>query len=133
MSEWTWQWRMIVRGWFRESWIDATPNRREEIFAAWLDVHRRWQALGCRLILTMDDVSVVGRPTGSHCNFYSVWEIPRPDVIRDLLEPVWDEHGREPVRLAEYFSLETVVGKPILTMETELGGALLATPPGKQS
>ena len=51
--------------------------------------------------------------------------------MRDLLEPVWDEHGQEPVRLAEYFSLETVVGKPILTMETELGGALLATAPGK--
>lgn len=133
MSTWNWQWRMIVRGWFRDSWIDATPALRDEIFETWLDVHRRWQALGCRLVMTMDDVSGVGRSSGARCNFYSVWEIPGPEIVRELLEPVWDEYGKESLRLAEYFVLETVVGKPILTMETALGGPLAATPPSRQS
>lgn len=124
---------MIVRGWFRETWIDASPPLRDEIFDAWLDVHRRWQDLGCRLVLTMDDISAVGRPAGARCNFYSVWEIPNPEVVRALLEPMWDESGQESLRLAEYFVLETVVGKPILTMETELGGPLRATAPVKRS
>ena len=126
-----WRWRMIVRGWFRESWIDASPTRRDEIFAAWIDVHRGWQAKGCRLILTMDDISAVGRPAGSRCNFYSVWEIPEPGIVRELLEPIWDENGEASLRLAEYFVLETVVGKPILTMERDLGGPQPATPPGQ--
>lgn len=133
MSTWKWQWRMIVRGWFRESWIDATPALRDEIFAAWLDLHRGWQERGCRLILTMDDVSAVGRTTDARANFYSVWEIPGPEVVRELLTPVWDEEGTGSLRLAEYFALETVVGKPILTMESALGGALQATAPERQA
>ena len=129
MADPQWRWRMIVRGWFRESWIDASPEKRDEIFAAWIDVHRRWQTKGCRLIMTMDDISTVGHTPGTRCNFYSVWEIPEPAIVRELLNPVWDEDGVEQTRLAEYFALETVVGKPILTMERELGGPQTATAP----
>ena len=124
-----WRWRMIVRGWFRESWIDASQTRRDEIFRTWIDVHQRWQTKDCRLILTMDDISSVGQTPGTRCNFYTVWEIPDPAIVRELLNPIWDEEGIEPLRLAEYFAIETVVGKPILTMETQLGGPQTATAP----
>lgn len=118
---------MVVRGWFRESWIDASTERREEVFAAWIDVHRGWMDRGCRLILTMDDTSAVGRVSESRCNFYTVWEIPDPAVVRELLAPIWDEKAETPLRLAEYFALETFVGKPVVTMERELGGTHAAT------
>jgi hypothetical protein len=124
-----WRWRMIVRGTFRESWIDATPEKRDEIFEAWLDVHRGWQARGCRMIATMDDISAVGTPQPGGANFYTIWEIPDPSIVRELLQPVWDEPGELPLRLAEYFTLHATVGKPIITMELQLGGPQQATPP----
>lgn len=52
---------MIVRGSFRESWIDASPAKREVIFAASIDIHRGWLAKDCPLIFTMDDTGAVGR------------------------------------------------------------------------
>lgn len=125
-----WRWRMIVHGTFREAWIDATPELRDAIFVAWLDVHRSWQERGCRLILTMDDTSVVGQPQPGGANFYTVWEIPEPSIVRELLDPVWDELADLPLRLAEYFALRVTVGKPIITMESELGGPQQATAPG---
>jgi hypothetical protein len=124
-----WHWRMIVHGTFRESWIDALPEKRDTIFAAWLALHREWQTRGCRLIATMDDLSVVGAPQPGGANFYTVWEIPDPSIVKELLEPVWDEHGELPLRLAEYFTLRTTIGKPIVTMEQQLGGPQQATPP----
>lgn len=133
MDQWTWRWRLIVRGWFRESWIDAAPALRDEIFSMWIEVHRRWQEAGCRLVMTMDDMSSVGRTHGARANFYSVWEIPGPEVVRELLAPVWDEEGRERLRLAEYFALEVITGKPILTMESDLGGPVQATAPERRA
>lgn len=127
MPEATWKWRMVVRGWFRESWIDASAELRARIFAEWIDVHRGWLERGCRLILTMDDTTAVGRIDGSRCNFYTVWEIPEPGVVRELLAPIWDEKAERPLRLAEYFTVETVVGKPVITMELALGGTELPT------
>jgi hypothetical protein len=119
---------MVVRGWFRDSWIDATPELRKEIFAAWIDIHKSWIAKGCRLIFTMDDTGAVGRTSESRCNFYTVWEIPDAALVRELLALVWDEKADTPLRLAKYFALETVIGKPIATMERELDGTHAATP-----
>ena len=124
-----WRWRMIVHGTFRETWIDAPPELRAAIFAAWLDLHRDWQARGCQLVATMDDTSVVGQPQPGGANFYTIWEIPDPSIIKELLDPAWDEQADLPVRLANYFALRVTVGKPIITMEHELGGPQQATPP----
>jgi hypothetical protein len=131
MSEPRWRWRMIIQGSFREAWIDATPELREEIFAAWIAIHHEWQEKGCRLIVTMDDVTVVGRASTSRPNFYAVWEIPEPGMVRDLLTPFWDEDGERPLRLSGYFSLEAILGKPIITMEQQLGGPTRATQAGE--
>lgn len=124
----TWTWRMLVRGTFTEAWVAATPALREAIFDAWIAQHERWQRAGCTLVVTIDDLEHVANPGIGEWNFYSVWEIPTPVLIYDLLSPFWDEEGTEELRLSEYFSLSVVLGKPIISMERRLGGVHAATP-----
>jgi hypothetical protein len=52
-------------------------------------------------------------------------------MVRDLLTPFWDEDGERPLRLSGYFSLEAILGKPIITMEQQLGGPTRATQAGE--
>ena len=122
-----WPWRLIVRGAFQDGWLLAEQEEKNRVFRAWLEIHHEWEALGCRLIATVDDeLSMVGAPGGRLWNFYSLWEIPGPDVVYDLLNFFRREEG---IRFDRYFRFETVVGKPIVSMERELlGGIAGATP-----
>lgn len=122
-----WPWRMIVRGGFRDGWSMASQEEKDDVFRAWVAIHRKWQELGCRLIATLDDeLNMVGQPAARLWNFYSVWEIPEPSIVYDLLNFLRTEAPGE-IRLDRYFSVETVVGKPIVTLERELGWAVQAS------
>jgi hypothetical protein len=127
MKERPWPWRLIVRGGFQDAWSVAPQAEKNDVFRAWIATHERWQELGCRLIVTLDDeLSMAGQPRGRLWNFYSVWEIPSPDVVYDLLTMFrTEEEGA--IRLDKYFSFETVVGKPIVSLERAMGGPQLAT------
>jgi hypothetical protein len=108
---------MIVRGGFQDAWSIAPQTEKNEVFSKWLSVQRGWLELGCRLIATLDDeLNMVGQPRGRMWNFYSLWEIPDPGVVYDLLNPFRTEEDGE-IRLDRYFSIETVVGKPIMSLE----------------
>src|ERR1700738_921047 len=100
-----WAWRMIVRGAFQEAWSTATQEEKDRVFFYWIDVHRRWQELGCRLITTLDDeLSMVGQPGGGLWNFYSMWEIPDPAVVYELLNFFRSEDPDE-IRLDRFLRL----------------------------
>ena len=123
-TERPWPWRMIVRGGFQDAWSQAPQAEKNEVFAAWIAAQRGWVELGCRLISTLDDeLNMVGQPRGRLWNFYSLWEIPDPGIVYDLLNPFRTE-AEGVIRLDRYFSIETVVGKPINSLER----ALLAPP-----
>lgn len=130
MSETGLTWRMIVRGAFQDAWSTATQAEKDDVFHAWIDIHREWQELGCRLVGTLDDeLSMVGQPGARLWNFYSLWEIPSPGITLQLLNPFrTEEPGR--IRLDRYFRFELVVGPPIVSMERALGGPVPATGPG---
>jgi hypothetical protein len=121
---------MIVRGAFQDGWSLADQPEKDEVFHAWIDIHKEWQALGCRLVTTLDDeLNMVGQPSGRLWNFYSVWEIPDPGIVFDLLNFFrTEEPGR--IRLDKYLRFETVVGKPISSMEKALVGGF-APPPAE--
>jgi hypothetical protein len=118
-----WPWRMIVRGGFQDSWSMASQAEKNDVFAAWLAVQQEWASVGCRLITTLDDeLNMVGQPRGRLWNFYTLWEIPDPGIVYDLLNLFrTEEEGA--IRLDRYFSIETVVGKPVLSLERALGVA----------
>ncbi len=119
-TERPWPWRMIVRGGFQDAWSMAPQAEKNEVFAAWIAVQKGWTDHGCRLITTLDDeLSMVGQPRGRLWNFYSLWEIPDPGVVYDLLNPFRTEQEGA-IRLDRYFSIETVVGKPIMSLERAL-------------
>ena len=119
-----WPWRLIVRGAFQDGWSLADQAEKDQVFREWIAIHKEWQALGCRLLATVDDeLSMVGQPGGRLWNFYSLWEIPEPGIVYDLLNFFRvEESGR--LRLDKYFRFETVVGKPIVSMEKALLGGI---------
>ena len=127
MTEHPWPWRMIVRGAFQDGWSLASQEEKNAVFRHWVGVHQRWQELGCRLVATLDDeLSMAGQPGARLWNFYSIWEIPDPALTYELLD-MFREEDPHAIRLDRYFSIETVVGKPILGLERGLGGVQQAT------
>jgi hypothetical protein len=117
---------MIVRGGFQDAWSTAPQTEKNEVFAAWIAVQKGWVDHGCRLVSTLDDeLNMAGQPRGRQWNFYSLWEIPDPGVVYDLLNPFRTELEGE-IRLDRYFSIETVVGKPILSLERALSDPSVA-------
>jgi len=117
---------MIVRGAFQDAWSTASQDEKNQVFHAWIETHRRWQELGCRLIVSIDDeLNMVGQPGARLWNFYSVWEIPDPALTYDLLN-LFRIEDPGAIRLDRYFRVETVVGKPIVSLERELGGPVQA-------
>jgi hypothetical protein len=120
-------WRMIVRGAFQDAWSTASQAEKDDVFQAWMDTHKQWQASGCRLIATLDDeLNMVGQPGARLWNFYSVWEIPDPALTLELLN-LFRTEDASAIRLDRYFRLELVVGKPIVSLEAALGGCVQAT------
>ncbi len=120
-----WPWRMLVSGVFENGWMTAAGDERQQAYAKLIAYHRDWQARGARLICTMDDLTSAGRPGTERANFYEVWEIPSPEAVHELLEGLWS--NRDGLPLTAHFSLRVSVGKPIISMERDLGGPQLAT------
>lgn len=116
---------MLVSGVFEDRWMQATADERQQAYVHLIALHRQWQEHGARLICTMDDLSSAGRPGIDRANFYEVWEIPYPALAHDLLDGIWsnDEH----IPLTASFSLRVSIGKPIISMERDLGGVQPAT------
>ncbi len=119
-----WPWRLIVRGAFQDGWSLADQSEKNQVFREWIEIHKKWEDMGCRLIATVDDeLSMVGQPGSRLWNFYSLWEIPEPGIVYDLLNFFRTEETGK-LRLDKYFRFETVVGKPIVSMEKALLGGL---------
>ena len=120
-----WPWRMLVSGVFEDGWMTAAGEERQQAYVKLIALHRDWQARGARLICTMDDLASAGRPGTERANFYEVWEIPSPEIVHDLLEGIWSNktHSLFKAKL----SIVIYTGKPIISMERDLGGPQLAT------
>lgn len=121
MPTYPWPWRMIVRGAFQDAWSVADQGEKNEVFAALKAAYGEWIDLGCTLVATLDDeLSMVGQPGARIWNFYSIWEIPDPAIVYELMN-VFRVEDPEVIRLDRYFKLETVVGKPIVGIEHAVG------------
>ena len=95
MTEMPWSWRLMIRGSFTDRWRAATEEERAAVFDSWIIVHKAWQKAGCRLIVTIDDLTLVGTPNAGEWNFYAVWEIPTPDpktMLPKLLTVIESTH-----------------------------------------
>ena len=116
-----WPWRMIVRGAFQDAWSTADQSEKNDVFQALKLAYARWCELGCTMVATLDDeLSMVGQPGSRQWIFYSIWEIPDPAVVYELMNEFRVEDPSV-IRLDRYFKLETVVGKPIVGIEHVVG------------
>jgi hypothetical protein len=124
-DEQPWPWRMLLSGNFETAWRTAAHEEREQAYVRLITLHRRWQNMGARLICTIDNLGNAGQPPAGEANFYSVWEIPSPAIVQELIDPFW--HGDGDLPLTAHFSVRLTVGKPIISMERDLGGTETAT------
>lgn len=125
-----WPWRLMVRGAFQDGWCQASDEERQRVFVEWIEAHKLWQEMGCRLIATVDDeANMTGTPGGRMWNFHTIWEIPDPRLVYDLLKimRVTQPSG---MRFDRYFRFEAIVSKPIIGLERGLGGTAKARTPG---
>jgi hypothetical protein len=112
---------MIVRGAFQDAWSVADQNEKNAVFQALKEAYQQWTALDCTLVATLDDeLSMVGQPGARLWNFYSIWEIPDPAVVYELMN-LFRVEDPAVIRLDRYFRLEAVVGKPIVGVERAVG------------
>ena len=111
-------WRAIVRGAFLTGWTDAPQTEKDSVFKEYLDIHQRWVSeFGVKFITSLDDeLMMVGSPGGRMWNFYEVYEIPDPAIVKKMLDLFrYPPDGH--MRLDKYFRLEVVVGHPIGSLE----------------
>lgn len=125
-DEQPWPWRVLLSGTFEPAWRSAAHEEREQAYRKLITLHRNWQAIGARLLCTLDNLGTAGQPASGDANFHSVWEIPTPAIIHELIDPFW--HGDGDLPLTAHFSIRLTVGKPIVSMERDLGGTQLASP-----
>ena len=114
-------WRAILMGAFQEGWLLADQAEKDKVFKYWIDTQKKWKTHDCRLICAIDnELLLVGEaPVGTY-NFYQVWEIPEPSVVKDLLDYFRYPKDGGP-RLDRYFRFQAVIGNPIETMDEALG------------
>ena len=88
-----WPWRLMVRGAFQDGWCQATDEVRQQVFLEWIEAHKQWQAVGCRLIVTVDDeANMTGTPGGAALEFLQYLGNPGPaNSLRSA-----QDHARHP-------------------------------------
>jgi hypothetical protein len=75
-----------------------------------------------KFIATLDnELLVVGPPGTREANFYEVYEVPDPAVVKKMLDAYrYPKEGR--LRLDKYFRFEAVIGHPIGSLERAMAG-----------
>lgn len=95
-------------GWFEAS----AAEREQQILPALKEVLASWEALGAKLVGTLDrDVFTAGR--AGHKGWHAVWLYDVPD----LQSVVTMTHQFRATGLDRYFRLEAVVGRKFFLLE----------------
>lgn len=109
--------RLILRGAFVPGWTQCDQEEKDRVFQYWINVHKKWEQMGARLIATLDDeISMAGSPGQRMWNFYEIYEIPDLDIVKKMLDYFRIEDPEE-IRLDKYFRVEAVTGYPIGSLE----------------
>ncbi|GIX14045.1 MAG: hypothetical protein KatS3mg118_2004 [Paracoccaceae bacterium] len=109
--------RAIVLGAATQGWYQADDAERGEvILPALVAAMRDWQAMGARLIASLDDdLFMVGEPRSTGFSWYLMFEIPSLDIAAAMMQRF--RAGGDGARLDRFFRLEIRFGRPFFPLE----------------
>lgn len=109
--------RVIFLGAMTSAYYEATErDRRERVLPGFKRLVEEWQALGARVLATLDDdLLMVGQPSSTGWTFYLLLEVDELATIVEMIQRL-----REPVdgvRMDQYVRFEARVGRPFFLLE----------------
>jgi hypothetical protein len=94
----------------------VSDDERARVIAGFRKLMEDWQALGARVVATLDDdLFMVGDPGVKSFTFYLMFDVDDPQIVVDMIQRI-----REPangVRMDRYVRFEARVGRPFFLLE----------------
>jgi hypothetical protein len=91
-------------------------ERRTRILPRFKQLVEEWNALGARILATVDDdLLMVGEPRSTGFTFYFIVEVERLDVVVEMIQRI--RETVDGVRMDEYLRFEARVGRPFFLLE----------------
>jgi hypothetical protein len=110
-------WVMLLKGAFQDGWLLCGQAEKDRVFDYWISCLSHWPERGVHFICSLDSEMLhVGEAVDGSWNFYVVFEVPGPEVCRELLDFFRYPKDDGP-RLDKYFRFEVVLGNPISSVD----------------
>lgn len=109
--------RVLLLGAATSAYYESSDeDRRERILPRFKELTAEWQALGARVLATMDDdLFMVGQPGSPDFTWYLMFEVDEPEVVVGMIQRIRESVGG--VRLDEYVRFEARIGRPFFLLE----------------
>jgi hypothetical protein len=111
--------RVLILGAATEGWYQADDEtRRNHVLPRFSSLMEEWQALGARVLATLDDdLFMTGSPSAVHFAWYFILELDSLDVLAAMTQRVRDEV--DGVRMDRYVRFQARIGRPFFLLEPE--------------
>jgi hypothetical protein len=117
--------RALFCGAVLDEWTRTTAREKfEEILPVFVDLHKKWKALGAKLVATLDDRTVKGPPGAKRFNWYEMYEVPDMDTVVNMLAQLRTRDNVK-VNLYHYMRYEVIVGPQVSDVEETVGSYLV--------
>lgn len=109
--------RVLLLGAATSAYYESSDeDRRERILPRFKQLMAEWQALGARVLATMDDdLFMVGQPGSPDFTWYLMFEVDQPEAVVGMIQRI--RESVDGVRLDEYVRFEARIGRPFFLLE----------------
>lgn len=109
--------RVLLLGATTSAYYEASDeDRRVRILPRFKELVEEWQALGARVLATMDDdLFMVGEPRSTDFTWYLMFEVDQLETVVGMIQRIRETVNS--VRMDEYVRFEARVGRPFFLLE----------------
>jgi len=94
----------------------SDEERREKVLPRFRAMLQEWQAMGAKVLATIDDdLFMVGEPGSPDFTWYLIFEVPSLAVLAAMIQCV--RKNVDGVRLDKYIRIEARQGRPFFLLE----------------
>lgn len=109
--------RVVLLGAAARGWYEADDaERREKVLPRLKQIFAEWEALGARVLATVDDdLFMVGEPHAPDFSWYLIFEVPSADVLAAMVHRF--RVTVDGVRADRYVRIQARIGRPFFLLE----------------
>jgi len=110
--------RVILLGATTSAYYEASDEeRRTKILPRFKGLVEEWQALGARVLATMDDdLFMVGEPHATQFTWYLMFEVDQLETVVGMIQRIRETVNS--VRMDTYVRFEARIGRPFFLLES---------------